>query len=81
VTTPPTTWWLAAVLALGACRTEGNTHPTPATEAPASEATETLNVGDPAPAFSLADQGGEQVTLAQLTAEGPATQVFYRGHW
>jgi len=34
-----------------------------------------------APAFSLTDHRGQQVSLAQLTDHGPAVLVFYRGHW
>lgn len=37
--------------------------------------------GAPAPAFSLPDQEGRTVTLAELEADGPAVVVFYRGHW
>lgn len=35
----------------------------------------------PAPEFSLPSHTGESVTLAQLTANGPAVVVFYRGFW
>jgi len=31
--------------------------------------------------FSLPDARGTQVTLAGLTAHGPAVLVFYRGYW
>jgi hypothetical protein len=31
--------------------------------------------------FSLPDDAGKAVTLAALTAHGPAVLVFYRGHW
>lgn len=34
-----------------------------------------------APAFSLEDHRGHAVSLAQITADGPAVLVFYRGHW
>jgi cytochrome oxidase Cu insertion factor (SCO1/SenC/PrrC family) len=34
-----------------------------------------------APEFSLEDQNGATVTLASLTANGPAVLVFYRGFW
>jgi cytochrome oxidase Cu insertion factor (SCO1/SenC/PrrC family) len=34
-----------------------------------------------APEFSLEDQKGTTVTLASLTANGPAVLVFYRGFW
>ncbi len=49
--------------------------------APASETTKTLSVGDPAPAFSLPDTTGNDVSLRSLTASGPAVLVFYRGDW
>jgi len=35
----------------------------------------------PAPAFSLPDSAGKSVSLAELTAKGPAVVVFYRGYW
>lgn len=31
--------------------------------------------------FSLPDTTGKTVTLAGLTARGPAVLVFYRGYW
>jgi hypothetical protein len=31
--------------------------------------------------FSLPDTTGTKVTLAGLTAHGPAVLVFYRGYW
>ena len=31
--------------------------------------------------FSLPDAAGTTVTLAGLTAHGPAVLVFYRGYW
>jgi hypothetical protein len=31
--------------------------------------------------FSLPDTAGRMVTLADLTARGPAVLVFYRGYW
>jgi hypothetical protein len=31
--------------------------------------------------FSLPDATGKTVTLAGLTARGPAVLVFYRGYW
>lgn len=34
-----------------------------------------------APAFSLPDHTGRQVSLQSLLDEGPAVVVFYRGHW
>lgn len=52
-----------------------------AAEPPASAATITLSAGDPAPAFSLSDSSRSQVSLASLTASGPAVLVFYRGDW
>ncbi len=36
-----------------------------------------LKVGDPAPAFSLTTEEGEQVTLASVLAKGPAVLIFY----
>jgi hypothetical protein len=34
-----------------------------------------------APEFSLKDERGRVVTLADLTQRGPALIVFYRGYW
>jgi cytochrome oxidase Cu insertion factor (SCO1/SenC/PrrC family) len=31
--------------------------------------------------FALPDTAGSKVTLASLTAQGPAVLVFYRGYW
>lgn len=36
-----------------------------------------LKIGDRAPDFSLADQDGRQVTLAQLLRDGPLVLYFY----
>jgi peroxiredoxin len=40
-----------------------------------------LQVGDPAPDFTLSDQIGRSVHLADLLAQGPVVVVFYRGDW
>lgn len=34
-----------------------------------------------APDFTLPDQDGKPVALAEIRAGGPAMLVFYRGHW
>lgn len=34
-----------------------------------------------APDFALTDANGASVSLASLTARGPAVLVFYRGFW
>ena len=34
-----------------------------------------------APDFTLPNQDGMQVTLAQELAKGPVLLIFYRGHW
>lgn len=47
---------------------------TPKEEAPASR----IKVGDKAPDFSLVDQRGQTVTLADLTKDGNVAVVFYR---
>lgn len=41
----------------------------------------TLQPGQAAPDFLLPDTHGELVSLASLTAHGPAVLVFYRGGW
>jgi hypothetical protein len=38
-------------------------------------------VGQNAPAFSISNQLGQKVALADLHKNGPALLVFYRGHW
>jgi cytochrome oxidase Cu insertion factor (SCO1/SenC/PrrC family) len=38
-------------------------------------------VGEQAPDFTLPDQDGRPVSLAQLTAPGGVVLVFYRGYW
>jgi peroxiredoxin len=40
-----------------------------------------VSVGDKIPPFSLADASGRARTLEELTADGPAVIVFYRGGW
>jgi peroxiredoxin len=40
-----------------------------------------LAVGDRAPVFTLPDPRGNQVSLADRLASGPAVLVFYRGEW
>lgn len=43
--------------------------------------TPTIAVEATAPAFRLSDHTGRLVSLADLTARGPALLVFYRGYW
>jgi hypothetical protein len=38
-------------------------------------------VGEKAPEFSLPDQSGKQVALADLLSPNGAVLIFYRGHW
>ena len=40
-----------------------------------------LNVGMPAPAFTLPDHRGEPVSLAELRAQNNVLLVFFRGKW
>jgi len=40
-----------------------------------------LRVGEPAPAFTLADAKGRPVTLADYRGRKPVVLVFYRGYW
>lgn len=38
-------------------------------------------VGERAPEFTLPDQSGKQVALADLLSPNGAVLIFYRGHW
>jgi len=38
-------------------------------------------VGENAPAFTLPDQNGKRVALADLLSPNGAILIFYRGHW
>jgi len=48
-------------------------------QVPAS--TSAPRVGEKAPEFTLPDQNGKQVALADLLAGRAALLIFYRGHW
>jgi hypothetical protein len=38
-------------------------------------------LGEKAPAFSLPDQNGKQLALADLLSSNGGVLIFYRGHW
>jgi hypothetical protein len=38
-------------------------------------------VGEKAPEFTLADQNGKPVSLAELLSPNGVVLIFYRGHW
>ena len=40
-----------------------------------------VKVGQPAPAFTLPNAAGREVSLADLRARGPVVLSFYRGRW
>lgn len=45
------------------------------------KADEALGAGDRAPAFTLPDADGHEVSSADLLARGPLVVTFYRGVW
>lgn len=45
------------------------------------QAERAAKIGDVAPSFSLADENGQPVQLAELLAKGPVVLTFYRGGW
>lgn len=42
---------------------------------------ERVNVGSPAPDFTLEDEKGNAITLSQFRGQKNVVLVFYRGHW
>ena len=40
-----------------------------------------IKVGDPLPAFTLANANGEEVKSRDLLAKGPLVLTIFRGHW
>ncbi len=42
---------------------------------------ERINVGDPAPDFTLEAETGTPITLSQFRGKNSIILVFYRGHW
>jgi hypothetical protein len=45
------------------------------------DSAEAPRIGERAPAFSLPDQNGKTVALADLLSPNGAVLIFYRGHW
>jgi cytochrome oxidase Cu insertion factor (SCO1/SenC/PrrC family) len=43
--------------------------------------TSPVQVGEPAPDFTLEDQHQQKVTLSSARDVAPTVLVFYRGHW
>ena len=43
--------------------------------------TDAVTAGDLLQDFTLPDASGEDVSLSELVADGPAVLVFYRGGW
>lgn len=37
--------------------------------------------GEEAPGFTLEDQNGQKITLADARGKSPVVLVFYRGYW
>lgn len=73
-----------------ACRVQTAGEPLAATPAadeaePASADSPTTDAAEPAaalaPAFTLSAHDDRTVSLDDLTRDGPAILVFYRGHW
>jgi hypothetical protein len=48
-------------------------------DVPAS--TQAPRIGEKAPEFTLKDQNGKQIALADLLSPHGAILIFYRGHW
>lgn len=40
-----------------------------------------IGIGDVAPDFTLADQGGHKITLSDARSQSAVVLVFYRGYW
>lgn len=40
-----------------------------------------IGVGDVAPDFTLEDQNGHKIALADARGQNPVVLVFYRGYW
>jgi cytochrome oxidase Cu insertion factor (SCO1/SenC/PrrC family) len=40
-----------------------------------------IAVGEEAPNFTLDDQNGQKITLADARGKSPVVLVFYRGYW
>ena len=50
-------------------------------EAELKPRTEPVKVGETAPDFTLEDQNGQKVSLADLRGNAPTVLAFYRGNW
>jgi cytochrome oxidase Cu insertion factor (SCO1/SenC/PrrC family) len=54
---------------------------TPAAAAPAAERAKPVGAGDVAPDFTLEDEQGRRVSLADARGKSGVVLVFYRGWW
>ena len=73
---------LALIGVLAACQSEPRVELGPADgrDLPALDL-ERIQVGDPAPDFTLPAFGGDTITLSQYRGEKVVVLQFYRGHW
>jgi cytochrome oxidase Cu insertion factor (SCO1/SenC/PrrC family) len=46
-----------------------------------AQRTDPVAVGEVAPDFTLQDQRGQKITLADARGKSPVVLLFYRGYW
>ena len=53
----------------------------PSPHSASSQRNTPIAVGEEAPNFTLNDQNGQKITLADARGKSPLVLVFYRGYW